>query len=194
MNTKSFDPDVQDGSGWTPLMIACSLKDGAGESIVDLLLQKDADVNMQSFGGQTALHFASSKDNLDIVRKLIAQKASARVKDKRGQLALHRAAAVGSVPILRLLLENKSPVNGADMDGMTALHHAISEGHGQAALELLKAGAEADKESVDGKRAIDMAPDSKVSLPCGFLARPGLNMGQVRNFVMQEAEREGIDL
>jgi 26S proteasome non-ATPase regulatory subunit 10 len=164
MNTKSFDPDVQDGSGWTPLMIACSLKDGTGESIVDLLLQKDADVNMQSFSGQTALHFASSKDNLDIARKLIAQKASARVKDKRGQLALHRAAAAGSVPILRLLLENRSPVNGTDMDGMTALHHAISEGHGQAALELLKAGAETDKEDVDGRRAIDMAPDSKVSL------------------------------
>jgi 26S proteasome non-ATPase regulatory subunit 10 len=162
MNTKSFDPDVQDGSGWTPLMIACSLKDSTGESTVDLLLQKDAEVNTQSFNGQTALHFASSKSNLDIVRKLIAHKASARVKDKRGQLASHRAAAVGSVPILRLLLENRSPVNATDMDRMTALHHAISEGHGQAALELLKAGAETDKENVDGKRAIELAPDSKV--------------------------------
>ena len=161
MNTKSFDPDVQDGSGWTPLMIACSLKDGTGEAVVDLLLQKDAEVNVQSFSGQTALHFATSKGNLDIVKKLILHKASARVKDKRGQLALHRAAAVGSIPILRLLLENRSPVNATDMDGMTALHHAISEGHGQVALELLKAGAETDKENVDGIRPIDMAPDSK---------------------------------
>jgi 26S proteasome non-ATPase regulatory subunit 10 len=167
MNTNSFDPDVQDGSGWTPLMIACSLKDGTGESLVDLLLQKDADVNAQSFNGQTALHFAASKANLDIVRKLIVHKASVRVKDKRGQLASHRAAAVGSVPILKLLLQNRSPANATDMDGMTALHHAISEGHGQAALELLKAGAEADKENVDGKRAIDLAPDSMVcSMPC----------------------------
>jgi 26S proteasome non-ATPase regulatory subunit 10 len=162
MNTKSFDPDVQDGSGWTPLMIACSLKDGTGESIVDLLLRKDADVNTQTFNGQTALHFATSKGNLDIVRKLATHKASARTKDKRGQLALHRAAAVGSAPILRLLLQNRSPINATDMDGMTALHHAISEGHGQAALELLKAGAETDKENADGKRAIDLAPDSKV--------------------------------
>lgn len=162
MNTKSFDPDVQDGSGWTPLMIACSLKDNTGESMVDLLLQKEADVSTQSLNGQTALHFASSKGNLDIVRKLIAHQASARIKDKRGQLALHRAAAVGSVPILRMLLQNKSPVNATDRDGMTALHHAISEGHGQAAIELLKAGAETDKENVDGKRAIDLAPDSKV--------------------------------
>lgn len=37
---------VQDGSGWTPLMIASSLKEG--DALVDLLLSKDADVNMKS--------------------------------------------------------------------------------------------------------------------------------------------------
>jgi len=36
----------QDGSGWTPLMMATSRKDA--EEIVDLLLKKDADVNMKS--------------------------------------------------------------------------------------------------------------------------------------------------
>jgi len=67
---KNFDPDIQvrsiltmktfqkryflwlraktfqDGSGWTPLMIAVSLKDG--EQLVDLLLRKEADVNAKS--------------------------------------------------------------------------------------------------------------------------------------------------
>lgn len=65
--------------------------------------------------GATALHFATSKDNLDIAKKLIAHKASARVKDKRGQLALHRAAALGSVPLTKLLLANKSPINATDV-------------------------------------------------------------------------------
>ena len=76
---------------------------------------------------------------------------------------MHRAAAIGSIPILKLLLEEgKSPLNTADMDGLTALHHAISEGHGEAALVLLRAGAEADKRDKDGRSAIDLAPDSKV--------------------------------
>lgn len=44
--TKDFDPDVQDGSGWTPLMIAVSLKEG--EDLVNLFLNKGADVNETS--------------------------------------------------------------------------------------------------------------------------------------------------
>lgn len=44
--TKGFDVDVQDGSGWTPLMIACSIKDG--DEIIDLLLKREADVNLKS--------------------------------------------------------------------------------------------------------------------------------------------------
>jgi 26S proteasome non-ATPase regulatory subunit 10 len=64
--------------------------------------------------------------------------------------------------MLKLLLENKSPINAADIDGMTALHHAISEGHGDAAVLLLKEGAESGKKDREGALAIDLAPDSKV--------------------------------
>lgn len=150
-------------------MIASSLKDSQGEQTVHLLLQRDAAVNAQSFNGQTALHFASSKENLDIARTLIEHQASTRLRDKRGQLPLHRAAAVGSMPIVKLLLENKSPVSASDVDGMTALHHAISEGHGDAAVALLKAGAETDKKDMEGRLAIDTAPDAKVTFFMGFL-------------------------
>ncbi|RDH18401.1 gankyrin, partial [Aspergillus niger ATCC 13496] len=164
ISNKHFDPD--DGSGWTPLMIASSLKNAEGDPIIDLLLKKGADVSTKSVSGQVlpnALHFATSKANLSTVRTLIANKCSARVKDRRGQLPLHRAAAIGSSPIIKILLEEgKSPVNATDVDGLTALHHAVSEGHGDAAITLLKAGAEADKRDSNGVLAIDMAPDSKV--------------------------------
>ncbi|KAF1995859.1 putative proteasome regulatory particle subunit [Amniculicola lignicola CBS 123094] len=171
----TFDPDVQDGSGWTPLMMACSRKDA--DPIVSLLLAKDADVNAKTLSGQTALHFTASKANLDVARTLVKHKASARVKDKRGQLALHRAAAVGSVPMMKILLEAKSPLNATDVDGMTALHHAVCEGHGDAALLLLVAGAEWDKQDSEGRMALDLVPDAKT-----------------RSYIVQAAEREGIDL
>lgn len=91
---------------------------------------------------------------------------------------MHRAAAVGSVPIMKMLLEDgKSPVNATDMDGLTALHHAIAEGHGDAAIFLLKSGAEADKRDSSGLLAIDLVPDTKV-----------------RQYILQTAEKEGIEL
>lgn len=175
VSRKDFDPEVQDASGWTPLMIAASIREG--DELVDMLLSKEADVNAKNYSGQTALHFTASKNNLETARKLISHGATARVKDKRGQLPLHRAAAIGSVPMVNLMLENKSPVNATDISGFTALHHAISEGHGDTALLLLKAGAETDKKDVDGNLAVDLAPDMKI-----------------RQFILKSAEREGVDI
>ncbi|MCJ1314346.1 Ankyrin-2 [Agyrium rufum] len=172
---KDFNPDAQDGSGWTALMIASSLPEGS--DIVNLVLSKGGDVEIKNHNGQTALHFCASKNNIDIARLLIARKASARIKDRRSQLPLHRAAANGSVPMVKLLLEANSPLNATDVAGYTALHHAISEGHGDAALYLLKAGAETDKKDIDGFLALDLAPDAKV-----------------RKFIVQSAEIEGIEL
>jgi 26S proteasome non-ATPase regulatory subunit 10 len=177
VQAKKFDANEPDGSGWTCLMMACSRKDA--EATVDLLLSKHADVNAKNNNGQTALHFCASKSNLDIARTLLSQKppASARVKDRRGQLPLHRAAAVGNVPMIKALLDARSPLNATDLDGMTALHHAMSEGHGDAALLLLTKGAEFDKKDNNDHVPLDLAPDAKT-----------------RKFIVQAAEREGIDL
>ncbi|KAI2620783.1 ankyrin repeat-containing domain protein [Xylaria nigripes] len=165
---KTFDPDVEDDSGWTPLMIAASVKDG--DAVVELLLQRGAD---------TALHFVASKNHLDVARKLFENKPpiSTRVRDKRGQNPLHRAAAVGSVPMVKLLLENRSPIDATDNSGYTALHHAIAEGHGDTAVALLVAGAATDKRDSDGYLALDLAPDK-----------------QIRKYIERQAENEGIEL
>ena len=114
-------------------MMAASLLGGTGDALVSTLLAASADANATTSTGQTALHFAASKSNLDTARRLVGGGASARVRDRRGQLALHRAAAVGSVPMMRLLLQQRSPLDATDVDGMTALHHgesASSEGQG----------------------------------------------------------------
>ncbi|KAJ0121715.1 hypothetical protein J7T55_008882 [Diaporthe amygdali] len=165
---KGFDVDVQDEIGWTPLMIAASVKDS--ERLVEFLLNNT---------GQTVVHFVASKNNIDIARRLFENQppASARIRDKRGQYALHRAAAIGSVPMVNLLIKNRSPLSATDSDGQTALHHAVAEGHGDAAVALLKAGAESDKRDLEGHLALELAPDK-----------------EVRKYIERMAENEGIEL
>ncbi|TGZ83400.1 ankyrin [Ascodesmis nigricans] len=172
-----FDVDVQDGMGWTPLMIACSVKEG--EKLVELLLSRGADVNAKNNSLQTALHFIASKNNIHVARLLLdaPHKASARVRDKRGQYPLHRAAAVGATVICGLLLDHNSPINASDNDGLTALHHAIAEGHGDTAMLLLRRGAESDKKDADGRLPIEGAPDRKVG-----------------TYILSQAKEEGIEV
>jgi 26S proteasome non-ATPase regulatory subunit 10 len=62
--------------------------------------------------------------------------------------------------------------NGADQPIV-----AISEGHGDAAIALLKAGADPNKGDREGQLALSLAPDAKV-----------------REFILTNAHREGIDL
>jgi len=173
--SKFFDVDAADGSGWTPLMIACSIKES--DALVDFLLGRDADANAKSNGGQTALHFCASKANLPLARKLLEHKASTRTKDRHSQLPLHRAAAVGSTPLVNLLLEHNSPINAQDGSGLTALHHAMAEGHGDTAMALLRKGAASDRLDEEGRLPIQCAPDKKVG-----------------SFVLNMAEDEGIDV
>ncbi|KAF6792361.1 hypothetical protein CMUS01_16168 [Colletotrichum musicola] len=173
----AFDPDVQDASGWTPLMIAGSLKDG--DALVKLLLQRGADVNLKTNVTQSVLHLVASKNNLDIAKMLLGHDpaASVRVRDRRGQYPIHRAAAVGSAPMTMLFIRHHSPINATDISGYTALHHAVAEGHGDTAVALLKAGAEAHKRDNDGSLALDLAPDQAV-----------------RRYIQRAAEKEGIDI
>jgi 26S proteasome non-ATPase regulatory subunit 10 len=171
----SFDPDVQDGSGWTPLMISASVPEN--DRVLNLLLSKGADVNAKNSSGNTALHFVASKKNLETAKILIENKASTRVRDRRGQYPIHRAAATGSVPMVLLFLRNRSPLNATDNEGFTPLHHAIAEGHGDTAVALIKEGADFTIKNTEDAVAIDLAPDK-----------------EVRNYVIQGAEREGIEL
>jgi ankyrin repeat protein len=60
---KGSTVDVEDDSGWTPLIIAAS---AGHKPCVELLLSLDADVNAENSTKSTALHYAASKNHVEV--------------------------------------------------------------------------------------------------------------------------------
>lgn len=155
--------DYIDDSNWTPFHIAAS----TGNLDIFILIathNPTPDPNLQTSTGQTAFHYAVSKNHFEIVEYLLKEmRASVRIKDKKGQLPLHRAAGIGSEKMVQIIVEiGKSPLDTTDLFGMTALHHALAEGHADVALQLVKYGADWKKTTSDGESVFDVALNDKV--------------------------------
>ncbi|KAL7926017.1 hypothetical protein ACQKWADRAFT_171945 [Trichoderma austrokoningii] len=126
--------------------------------IVDYLLSRGANVNLQDHSGQTALHCAAGYGHEDIVDTLLQHSANISLRDSEGRTALHYAAGCGKSEIVKNLLsgsEGEASIAIRDEDGQTALHFAAKRGHTQEAEMLLDALTSTTKKihsSIDDKK------------------------------------------
>ena len=88
---------------------------------VKLLLDKEADVNMNTDNGDTALIEASDKGHIEIVKLLLDKEADVNAKNVVGNTALILAAAGGHSRIVSMLLNNGADVNATNYSGCSAL-------------------------------------------------------------------------
>lgn len=124
--------DIPNLNNSTPLMLA-SLK---YLNLVKILLEYNAQVNLQNDLGYTALIYACYNNNEEVVRLLLQNNADVNICDRNGWTALHWCVARGSsAEILRILLANKQAnVNLLNKKGSTALLVAIAS---SASLEVI---------------------------------------------------------
>ena len=116
----------KDSLGQTPLHHAAYC--GQTE-IVQLLLEKKADVNCQDEKGATALRQAAQQGHLEIVKVLLEKKADVNCRSKEGATALHVAAVNGHLEIVRLLLESGADYKVKLANGFVPLKLASLFGH-----------------------------------------------------------------
>ena len=119
-------------------------QNGHIEEIVQLLLEKGADVNAKDNDGRTALMFAAEKGHTEIVQILLKKGADVNAEDEYGGTALMIAAENGHTEIIKLLLEKGADVNAKDWYGKTALMYAAYYGHTETVQLLLEKGAKYD--------------------------------------------------
>jgi ankyrin repeat protein len=95
-----------DVDGWTPLYWVSGRYDIEDSSLLRLLLEHGADINVQKRGGSTPLHRASANGALKVVRLLLEHGADVEVKDDRGKTALRVAGGKRRDEVMKLLREH----------------------------------------------------------------------------------------
>jgi ankyrin repeat protein len=88
----------------TSLIYAASNRD---INILNVLLEKGADVNAQNGYGYSALIMAAAKGHLDQVKSLLAKGADVNLKNDKGRTALDEAERNNYFEIARILSVHK---------------------------------------------------------------------------------------
>jgi len=134
-------------SDWTALMYA-SLR--GYNDIVELLIQKGADINAHSDYRETALMEASIHGHISIVELLIKNGADVNAKAKFGNTALLHASYWGYKDIVEILLKEGADVNAEDSYGETSLTKA-SQSNRKELVKLLEKWIQYNKEYENDK-------------------------------------------
>ena len=74
------------------------------KDLLDFMLEKGAEVNMENKWGETPLHAASSKGLMDNVQYLIVNGADVDATNTYGETALHKACRTGCLPLIKVLV------------------------------------------------------------------------------------------
>jgi ankyrin repeat protein len=124
--------NAQEKDGWTSLHWAAFK--GRLE-IVQVLLNQGANVNLETEGGETALHIVSrgkygpEERGVGIARLLLERGVDVHVQNKNLNTALHIAASNWKLEITRLLLSHGANVNVENVHGQTPLYSVSGGNH-----------------------------------------------------------------
>jgi ankyrin len=145
--------------------------------MVEFLINKGADVNLQNKYGLTPLHVAASFSFYEISKILIAAGADNKIFDHGGETALLVAAKEGDDEIVKLLIENGADINVEDILGWTILTVYVDYDDTKMIEFALENGANKDYKNRFGNTALNFAIDKGKfnSVKCLVEARADIN-------------------
>jgi ankyrin repeat protein len=122
---------------------------------VRALLKQKVNVNASEADGFTALHWASQRNDLQLVDLLLAAGANVKASTRYNITPLYLAAINGNAAIVERLLDAGADANGTAEEGQTMLMSAALSGKADAVRLLLTRGAKVDaKEPYKGQTAL----------------------------------------
>ncbi len=116
---KGIDFNFKDNKKGIPIIEAAK---SDKREVINLLINKEVDVNAKNADGKTALHHVRSVEMLEL---LIKAGADVNVIDNSGKTILHSAAENKRTNCLEFILNNTFLLNELDIEGNSALFYAL---------------------------------------------------------------------
>lgn len=143
------DLTARDKNGLTALHSICA-SDARDTRIIELLLEKGADMTAKDIWGGSPLETAAESGNVPALKLLMAKGADPRCRNNTGRTALESAVRKGQFEVVELLIEDGIDLKNKDGFGRTALHYAAMEGYETIVSLLVGKGFDINATDIDG--------------------------------------------
>uniref|UniRef100_A0A673HU37 BRCA1-associated RING domain protein 1-like n=2 Tax=Sinocyclocheilus rhinocerous TaxID=307959 RepID=A0A673HU37_9TELE len=111
----------------------------------------------RNHNGETPLHLAAIKGDVEEVRKLLAQGADPNLKDNAGWTPLHEACNLGHLGVVEELLQQGALLNTPGYQNDSPLHDAVRNGQIAVVKILVERGASQSVLNMFGLQPVDYA-------------------------------------
>jgi ankyrin repeat protein len=150
-----FDVNAQDALGWAPLHCAAWVGD---LETTTALIEKGAQLNVQTTYGLTPFHVAAAQDNnKELVVAFLDRGVDIDARTNDGWTALHASVRFEGPceETAGILLDQRADIKLSDKSGWTSLHYLTYFGGAKDILhELTRRGVDINQEDIRGRRAI----------------------------------------
>ena len=127
------------------------------ETIINILLEKGADINALDSDEYTSLMQAILHKHDAVINLLLEKGAHVEINSRNQQTALHIAVQCSNESVVRLLLEKGANIGARNSFGQTALHLAARDGQKSVIMVLLEMKAEVNLLNIYDDTALHFA-------------------------------------
>jgi len=130
-------------------------------SVINYLLKKGSNINIQDTYGNTPLHTAIQNDFFPIIDLLLKKGANTNIQNNNGDTPLYKAASYGNVQVISLLLDKGANCNLQNKKRNTPLHIATAKKNIPLITLLLDKGADCNIKNSENMSPLEFSYSNK---------------------------------
>jgi len=126
--------------------------------VIQTLESEKMSLDIQDVYGNTLLHWAAYRGNIELVSYLVNRGAAVSIPNtKESHTPLHWASLQGEIEICNTLIEQKAPINAVDANGHTPIFFAADNNRAVVVHMLIHCGADVRIADQKGRTPLHMA-------------------------------------